>query len=307
MIKKTILIFVFIVLGNINAQNVEVIETKLVQLEKDKEAFYPRFANNDDNILYTSSNYIGLFSYNLVSGTSKTITEKKGAGYNPIILSDNVIYRSFVIETGKKNHSISSANIISGEKEVLVSNKRHLKLPSQLYNEEILFIEKSKPLYKEINSITLKKSNLPNKAVYVENDNLLLVDETVNTINPLGKGIYVWESISRDGSKLLFTFENKGAFITDLEGNIITNIKDAHYPRFSPNGKFISYMVDIDDRYNYISSDIYVYSIDLEQSFKITNTNDKIEMYAEWSNSGDKLIYHTTEGELYISTLLTEN
>ncbi|MCW8849951.1 MAG: hypothetical protein OQJ81_08240, partial [Melioribacteraceae bacterium] len=100
---------------------------------------------------------------------------------------------------------------------------------------------------------------------------------------------------------------NRGSFICDEEGNIIDNIENAHYPKFSPDGKYISYMVDKDNGTDYISSDIFVYSLEQKKSFAITKTDNQIEMYPSWSNDGQKLVYNTIDGQIFISTFQFEN
>jgi Tol biopolymer transport system component len=183
-----------------------------------------------------------------------------------------------------------------------------LKLPRQLNNSELFYVENSIVKKENIEKQSFLKNSKSSKAIYVEDNNLILVNYNQSKVlNPLGEGLYVWESFSNDGKKILFSYGNQGTFVCDLEGNILLNIKDARYPKFSPDGKYISYMNDKDNGYTYISSDIFVYFIDLDQSFKVTDTNDKIEMFAEWSNDGSRLVYNTTEGEIYITKLQFEN
>jgi len=277
--------------GFLFGQAVKVIETTKIPIEIINEAYYPHFSKDDTIIIFSSSNYKGLYTLDLNLNSSSIISDLNGAGYNPLILDNQtILYTTIKIINGKKYRSVKSFGLESGIKEILEADKRILKLPSQLPG----------------NLSLLKTSST--KAVYVEDNSLFLIngDET-KELNPLGKGVYVWESFSNDGSRLLFSFGNRGAFICDLDGKIIANIEDAHYPKFSPDGKYVSFMKDKDDGYQYTSSDIYVYSIELVKSFPITKTNDKVEMFAEWSNDGKLLVYHTTAGEIYTTTLKCEN
>jgi hypothetical protein len=172
---------------------------------------------------------------------------------------------------------------------------------------DFVYIQDEKSNLIEYNSVKLSKA-APTKALYVENNNLILIENNKSRIlNPLGKGVYVWESLSKNENKILFTFGNQGTFICDLEGNILNHIDAAHFPRFSPNGKFVSYMIDKDNGHSYVESDLYIYSISEDRSHKITDTKERIEMYAEWSPGGNRLIYHDTNGKLYITSLEFEN
>ncbi len=136
------------------------------------------------------------------------------------------------------------------------------------------------------------------------NENLFIIqNDEIKNISPMGKGVYVWESFSSDGEKVLFTFGNQGSFVCDLDGNILLNINDAHYPKFSPDDKFILYMKDKDDGEKYISSDLFIYSIKEKKEYQITNTSNIIEMYAEWSHDQKSIVYNTLLGEIYLAKI----
>lgn len=304
-------IFILVILINIilDAQSIQVDEQIKLKIDKFDQAYYPQFSKDDSKIIFSSSTYRGLYTYDIWNESSSVITDELGAGYNPLVMDNaTILYRSFKLSNGKKYHSLKSFDLNTGNSKIFKSDKRSLKLPKQTNNNEVVLIENSEVKREKIDQVILRKASLPSKAVYVEDNNLILVENNEQKIiNPLGKGVYVWESFSNDGTKILFSFGNKGTFVSDLEGNIILNIEDARYPKFSPNDKFISYMNDKDNGYNYISSDIFIYAIETGQTIKVTDTADKIEMFAEWSNDGSKLVYNTTEGEIYITELKIEN
>lgn len=304
MVRITLITMLFMITSMISSQSISVSSIKKIELKSTSMGSFPKFSSDDSKLIITSANYSGLFSYNLKNEELSIITESNGAGYNPIIDNDIVIFRTFDIKNGKKYHSINSFDLKTKRSEILEADKRSLKLPSQTLNRDLYILNnfETQKLLFQTNSVA--KSNVDSKAIFVEDNNLYLVDDkTKKILNPLGSGVYVWESFSKDGSKIVFSFGNKGTFVCDLEGTILHSIENAHYPKFSPDGKFISYMIDEDDGYNYTSSDIFVYSLENQLSFEITTTTDKIEMFAEWSNDGNKLVYNTTDGEVFISTI----
>ncbi len=306
---KTSIVLLLLVNVLLYSQKIELSSITKINSEKMGESFYPKFSNDDNQIIFTSSNYKGLYSYNLITEKTGIISEKNGVGYNPIILSnDKVLNRSFDFVDGKKMHSVLISEINSGEIETLELSKRNVSIPQQIVGSEIVLVENFGISLKQISEKTLLKSAQNTTAVYSENNSLFLVkDKQVVEISPLGKGVYVWESFSNDGNKIIFTFGNKGAFICDLEGNILSNIKDAHYAKFSPDGKYILYMKDEDDGYKYIASELFVYSLEENSEYQLTSTNDKIEMYAEWSNDGKSVVYNTADGDIYMAKINIEN
>ncbi len=169
---------------------------------------------------------------------------------------------------GRKFQSVFSYNLKKGTETIIERDLRELQIPNQLVSNSLILLKNRIPDEKQLTIPGLSKLGSNKKAIYVEENNLNIVQENqTRAINPLGKGVYVWESISNDGKMILFTFGNRGSFICDEVGNIIDNIKNAHYPKFSPNGKYVSYMVDKDNGTDYISSDIFVYSLEYEKVF----------------------------------------
>lgn len=309
MINSRIIFISLILIGSSFAQSISVLETKQLPIESFEESYYPFFSKDDSQVFFSKQNYEGLYAFKLADNVTSKITDFAGAGYNPLLLEDEaILYRSHKIVNGRKYQSVVSHDLKNATETVLQKDIRELQIPNQMVSNSLVLLKNKRPEKVEFESMNLSKLGNLKKSIYVEDNNLNLIEENqTKTINPLGKGVYVWESISRDGEMILFTFGNQGAFICDLEGNILDSIEEAHYPKFSPNGKFISYMIDKDNGTDYISSDIFVYSIDQKKSYAITQTDNRIEMYPNWSNDGNKLIYNTIDGQLFISTLQFEN
>jgi len=303
---KQIVILAILSLNIIIAQPVKVIETINVNQNLTKQHFYPKFSSDDSKILFSTSNYRGLYSLDLFSKEFKAISEKNGAGYYPIIQDrgEVIFFKTFRTENGLKLSSVYSYDIKTEVNQEIIKDKRRVSIPNQQSFNRLITLENSNIKQYKIRESNLDKSSDIKKAVYVEDNNLILIiNETESILNPLSEGVYVWETLSKDGQYIIFSYANKGAFICNLEGEIIHNIPNAHYPRLSPDGKLLLYMVDEDDGYKYTSSDLFVYSLDEGQSYKLTNTNNKIEMYAEWSNSGNSIVYNTLAGEIYLAKL----
>ncbi|MCP5061209.1 MAG: hypothetical protein GY936_01935 [Ignavibacteriae bacterium] len=300
----TLMVFVFST--KLYSQTISVLETKQITNSNDGEFYFPHFNNDDSEVIFTKSNYKGLLKKNLDSKEIIQITDENGSGYKPFIseVSDEIIYKSFVIKEGRKFNSLKKYDLNLKTTEIIEQEQRMINLLNQTNASKVGYLVNSS--YKTFSFVNTKlsKTNVEPNSLYVESNQLYINQNNAPIIlSPLGEGVYVWESFSKDGQNIVFTFGNKGAYICDLEGQILLNIPEAHYPQFSPNGKFILYMIDKDNGTSFTSSDIFVYSIEEEKSYPITNTKDNIEMYAEWSKAGDSIVYHTTSGEIYLTKL----
>ena len=292
------------------SQSVKVLENELLTEGISGQYFHPHFNADDTEIYITKVNYKGLFALSLKDKKLKTLTNENGAGYKPLILNDGetILYRPFTIKNGLKYNLLKSIDTKNIKINVIEPEQRNLSVPAQINARKLIYLRNRN--VKEIVSPSkiLAKTQRENKAVFVKDNSLYIIkdNETIE-LSPLGKGVYVWESLSADGKRIVFTFGNKGTFVCDLEGNILLNIKEAHYPKFSPNGKYISYMIDKDNGYNYTASELFIYSIDEKKAYQLTNTQNKIEMFADWSNTGNKLVYQTDKGEIYLMKLDIKN
>lgn len=307
MIKK-ILLIAFAINIPLFPQLVKLGEQTKIKSDKLTQCFYPKFSSDDSQIIFTSENYKGLYTYNIKSKQTKIISEENGTGYKPLIVDDNIIFRNSEFINGKKHHSVFLTDINSNQIKTIETGKRRISIPNQIVSKALTLIENSSLNKKNIFTNKLSKTNQISKAIYSENDHLYLVqNENVKDLSPLGKGVYVWESFSHDGKKIIFTYGNKGTFICDLNGNILQNIADARYPKFSPDDKYVLFMRDRDDGYNYVSSELFVYSLINQKEIQLTNTSDKIEMYPEWSHNQQNIAYNTSDGNIYIAQIILEN
>jgi len=310
--KKVIIVtlMAFVFSTKFYAQTISVLETKQITNSNEGEFYFPHFSNDDSEIIFTKSNYKGLFKKNLDSKNIIQVTDENGSGYKPFIseISDEIFFKSFVNKEGRKFNSLKKYDLNLKTTETIEQNQRMINLLNQTNSNKVSYLVNSSYKSFSLANTKLSKTNVEPNALYAENNQLYLQQNNTSVnLSPLGEGVYVWESLSKDGKNIAFTFGNKGAYVCDLDGEILLNIPEAHYPQFSPDGKFILYMIDKDNGTSYTSSDVFVYSIEEEKNYPITNTKDKIEMYAEWSKAGDSIVYHATNGEIFITKLDIQN
>ena len=288
--------------GTLAAQSVNVVSIEKVNSEK--PFYFPKFSPDGKSLLVTTESYKGLYLLNLRNATVREITDEFGAGYKARfdVSGKKIFYRSFKFREGKKYSSEILFDLVNGFRNVLESNERNLTPPIKYLNGEVFYLKEGKRQVPE----AMEKSSVEKKrAAFVRDRQIVFLDgESEKTLEPLGKGIYVWASLSPDGQKIAFTFGANGSFVCDMEGNVLKTLGDLHYPRWSPDGKWIAGMNDKDDGYVYTSSDVVVVYYGNLKRFNITQSGDKIEMYPEWSPDGKKLAFHDLKGNVYVAKLI---
>lgn len=298
----------FIVLSSVVfGQEVKVNKINQITDLSQGEFYYPKFSPDNSKIFFTSANYKGIWFLDLNTQKINNITDQDGAGYEFVFSADgkDIIYRTSKFEGMLKFYSIIQQNIASGSTKTVELEKRGI-YPPQVVNQDKI----SYAVNNQVNSLELSsdagslKRTADKPVVIIDNSKIVLFNDGQNKVlAPLGEGNYIWPSVSPDGTKLLFTFTGHGTYTSDLDGNIISELGYANAPQWSPDGKWVIYMVDKDDRTKVTGSDVFISSADGTKKIQITNTKDVFEMYPVWSADGKKAAFNSENGKVFIVDL----
>ncbi|MBN1300381.1 MAG: PD40 domain-containing protein [Melioribacteraceae bacterium] len=300
MIRKLIIFLLVLFLSGITlaAQSVEVFSKSVLTNDTPGDFYFPKFSNDGKNVVFTSDGYKGLWLYDEYG--VKKITDKEGAGYNPVFTSSgSVIFRSSRFENMKRISSLFEHNLATGRTNRIVNESRSLTAPVLNSNREVEFVLDGELNYYNSGILSKRIGSQLSRSVMIDDSKLLLIENGVKKyLQPLGDGNYIWSSLSPDGSQLLFSVAGKGTYISDLDGKILHSIGKANYPVWAKEGKWILYMDDKDDGRQFTASDIYLISLETYEKFNLTNTGDEIEMYPDYSMTNDEVVYHTLHGQI---------
>lgn len=293
---------VFFIYGLTFGQNIQVISNQSITQVEQGIFYYPQVSPTGENILFTSENYDGIWIYNNSIGKIEKIVEAEGAGYEPKFSADGnqIIYRKNDFINNLKYSSINKIDINSKNVETLENKTRNLTPPLENRTKSVAYVVDKKLVTKNISNNLQKTDIGDERVVTIENSKMIIYTNGERIVYaPLGEGNYLWPSISHDGTRLLFTFAGKGTFVTDFDGNIISELGFAHYPSWSNDDKWIVYMEDHDDGYKVTTSEIFVVSVDGVTKTQLTNTDKVKEMYPRWSSVDNEIVYNTTDGVIY--------
>jgi Tol biopolymer transport system component len=249
--------------------------------------------------------------YDLSDRSITQLNDHPGAGYEPVFTKDGrrIIFRVDEYIKMRKYSALAIQTIGDKKIEYLSEKMRFLSPALSLYGNRVAAVAD-----KEVRTFTIDKKEsaqsvgLQEPATYIEDQKIALVKDGEKAIlAPFGDGNYIWSSLSPDKTRLLFTFAGSGTFIADLSGSIISELGIARAPKWSPDGKWVVYMVDEDDGHVITASDIWVASSDGQKKFQLTKTTDIKEMYPAWSPSMDKIAFDTVDGRIgYLTIEISE-
>ena len=304
--RLRIIFLMILFISGAYAQSPSVKSIMSVFREHPEQYYRPQFSPDDSRLLLTKSNFQGLYDYHLDTGILNMVTAAMGAGYQPTFSADGqtIYYRTSIMKDRRNYFSLVGHNTITAEKTVFEAEKRELSPPQKLVSGNISYTLNNN--IHAIESGTSKRNEVlsaPSAQIHKSRSIRIIQGAEDKTIQPKGEGLYLWPSISPDGTKLLFTMAGVGTFISDLDGNIISELGLANAPSWSPDGNWIVFMRDTDDGYTFTDSDIYIASTDGSVVENITGTSNIIELYPNWSYDGNKIVCSTDTGDIYLINL----
>lgn len=298
--KKSLLIMLIFVGINF-AQEVSVVAVKQLTNLEQGEFFYPKGNFDDSKIAFTSDNYKGLWILDNYNGKLEKLNDYYSSGYEVHFTNDNqIVFRNDDFKDNLRFVSICKYDLLSKNETIIASELRNIAQIKVINGNEISYSHNNNLLEIVGNSKLPKTATNTLPAVMIENSDLVLYKNGERIVlNPNGDGNYLWASVSPNGNKLLYTFAEKGSFVTNLDGEIIANLGYAHFPQWSTNGEWIVFMKDYDNGDKIIESDLYISSFDGKKEIKITNTSDIHEMYPVWSKSKNSVYFNSSNGIIY--------
>lgn len=171
----------------------------------------------------------GLYTVDLASGKATLLTTN-GNPSGVTISPDgaNVIFRTTTIGNNHLRYTgLNCVNVATGAENVIVKPSRNLAAGVAVSASGVTAIEGNR-------ARTRSFSGTQVAAMPVASINYGHLDITVGgrttTIDPQGRGSYLWPSISPDGTKVVYTLSGAGAFVCNLDGSDVRPLGRLHAP-----------------------------------------------------------------------------
>ena len=295
--KKIIIIFLFLNQFAFS-QEFSDVKSEKIEIPKNQAFYFPTLSPDGNKLILTKQNFTGLYLYDIYSKTIVKISDKQGAGYNPVFSENGlkVFFRENEYEGMRKISSIYEYNINKAQKSIIETKKRNVS-SLQIVKNQLYYTVDNKAKNLSLNNTS---DNIEDLFVLIETQKIVLyVNGVKKVLSPKGEGNYIWPSLSPDNTKILFTFAGHGTFVSDLNGNIISELGVLNAPKWYDNNWIVG-MKENDDGNQYTSSDIFAVSLKENQTVQLTNTKDIIELYPDCSSQNSKIVYHTPTGGIYL-------
>ncbi len=260
-----------------------------------------QFSPDGRSIFLTNADMNGIWEYSPATNLLRTITDAPRSGYGFTISSDGstIGYRTTLREangTGPRIQSAVTVDLRTLEKRTIETNNA-VEIPVFVFNK-VVFRK----------SVSSAASSPVPVLIGTDDDGIVLAKEgRTFSVDPFKGGRYIWPAMSPDRTKLTAVEMSRGAFLCDVNGLNPVRIGKCNSPQWTPDGKWIIGMNDVDDGHSITGSEIIAVSADGSTRINLTNTKDVIELFptvhpfsnviAATTSAGELLLMKFTEGK----------
>ena len=272
------------------AQIVDVTSTQQLLKGVDSNMYYPVLSTDGSKMLYTSENFQGLKLYDFKDNVTQKVSDESRAGLDATFSCDGqTVY--FVTRTWQDNRNMRQAksyDIATRKLNEISAKGRVVARPMALKNGVMTTID-------GVVSITDNKSTTvrtKGSVLYIGRNG---VEKAYTPVE--SHAGYLWESLSPDGTKVMFFAAGKGIVITDLNGNVLKQLGNYESPVWFGNDCVVA-MNAKHNGYQHTASQIVLMRADGSELQELTRP-ESMTMNPTASFEAGKIVYNTIDGRLY--------
>ena len=272
------------------AQIVDVTSTQQLLKGVDSNMYYPVLSTDGSKMLYTSENFQGLKLYDFKDNVTQKVSDESRAGLDATFSCDGqTVY--FVTQTWQDNRNMRQAksyDIATRKLNEISAKGRVVARPMALKNGVMTTID-------GVVSITDNKSTTvrtKGSVLYIGRNG---VEKAYTPVE--SHAGHLWESLSPDGTKVMFFAAGKGIVITDLNGNVLKQLGNYESPVWFGNDCVVA-MNAKHNGYQHTASQIVLMRADGSELQELTRP-ESMTMNPTASFEAGKIVYNTIDGRLY--------
>lgn len=288
--SKILSLFALCCVISMNAQIAEIKSTVPLLNGVESNMYFPVLSEDGQKLLFTSDNFTGLKMYDFNDNVTIKISDEVRAGFDAVFspAGDMVYYVAQHNINGRNMRQVKSYDVKSKAIKAVSPIGRYVSRPASLKGGVTAVVDGK--------SITTAKNTL---SVRTEGSKLYITRNGIEqAFSPVESYAgYLWASLSPDKTKVLFFAAGKGAYVVDLNGNIVAELGNYESPVWFGNDCVVA-MNAKHNGYQHISSQIVMMKVD-GSAFQELTKPESMAMNPTASFEAKKIVYNTIDGRLY--------
>lgn len=283
-----------------SAQLVQVAGTTEISTPDGMIVAIPTISPDGNFVVVSDAGSDALTRINLADGATTVVT-RNGNGHDVAISADGsrIVFRQNSVN---RNHlrmtALKSVDLTSGRETELVAPTRRLSTGVAMAGNSVTAVENGRAKARNLAGGSAVKAPV----VSINYGHLdYTADGRTVTLDPQGRGSYLWPALSPDGTKIVYYLAGRGCFVCDTDGSNVRALGMLRAAKWLDNNTVVG-MNDVDDG-EFITSSSIIAS-DLEGTRQVLTSEDVIALYPSASADGSKVAFTTPEGKLFVISLI---
>lgn len=295
---KKILISAMLLLAGlgVNAQLLEVNSMQRVNMPEGMLVAIPTISPDGSYVVVSDLATDGLTKISL-DGSAPVTVATNGSGLDVRFSADGkqVIFRQATMD---RNHlrktALKSVDLTTGKETQIVAPSRNLNAGIAVAGNTVTAVENGRAKVRALG--TGSSAAAPVVSINYGHLTYTANGKTV-TLDPQGRGSYIWPTLSPDGTKIAYYLSGGGCYVCNTDGSNPVHIGELRAAKWLDNNTLVG-MKDTDNGEFTTASEIV--ATNLQGTRQVLTTDAQIAMYPSVSADGKKIAFSTPAGELYI-------
>ncbi len=235
-----------------------------------------------------------------VNGATSTVMEGKNL-YGLRLTGDNqsvVFTRANYDKKHMRKNSLEAVSLTGGKSQVLVKPTRKLNAGVSISGSTVTAVENGRVKVRTLGAT----ASAPTPVASISYGHLqVTVDGETKTIDPQGRGSYLWPSVSPDGTKVVYWLVGKGCFVVNLDGSDAKAMGNLRAATWAGNDMVVG--MDMRSTTQEADNSSIVAKRISDGVRQQLTSDDVVALFPSASADGSRIAFTTPEGAVYIISL----
>ena len=286
--------------GQAQIMNVTSIEPLNVNQE-DKGVQAVAISPQGDYLLLSTDTKQGLVKWDFATQASTTVTNGEVAVSDLSISGDGqqIVYSEVSYKDKRRYNAVKSIDLTSGKKQTLVKASRHQQGVT-VENGTAATVTDGKV---KLHALKKGAAQTMERPVLSHHHLKLYITRNGETtmLAPNGPDEhYIWDSLSPDGTRVLYYVSGYGTFVCNVDGSNVIAMGDLTAPKWWDDNTIVG-TNEVDNEYDIIASSIVARTLDGQE--QVLTGNNVIATYPLPSSQSGKIAFSTPDGKIYLMTV----